>query len=140
MTRIGYAVMIALMGVSLIALIVCSVRQRKDGLPRAARGPRNDAKGKLPTVSGEPVFFRTAEMRFVNCKASMETGIEQMEERGFDPRDMQHRAAAEAYYKKELAYILADQLLAAGAIRFEQSENTIRAKLRAVIEGGARDA
>ena len=37
MTRIGYAVTIALMGVSLVALIVCSVRQRRGGKDLSTR-------------------------------------------------------------------------------------------------------
>lgn len=133
MTRIGYAVMIALMGVSLIALIVCSVRQRKDGLPRAARGHRNGAKGQLPTVSGEPVVFRRLDEHFVVCKASMECGFEQMEERGFDPKDKRHREQAAGYFRKELAYQLADLLLEQGGIRFQLEGNIYRAELKAVL-------
>lgn len=140
MTRIGYAVTIALMGVSLIALIVCSVRQRQGGKDLSTRpsGSLKMTRGRsLETVSGEPVVFRRLDEHFVVCKASMECGFEQMEERGFDPKDKRHRAAAEAYYKKELAYILADQLLAAGAIRYERSENTLRAVLRASVPTGS---
>lgn len=145
MTRIGYAVTIALMGVSLVALIVCSVRQRRGGKDLSTRPAgslkmtrwRGEPRMEVKCVEGEPVVFHTAEERFAVCKASMEIGAEQMEERGFDLRDKRHRAAAEAYYKKELAYILADQLLAAGAIRYERSENTLRAVLRASVPTGS---
>ena len=146
MTRIGYAVMIALMGVSLIALIVCSVRQRrpnaggKDLSTRPAGSLKMTRERNLETVSGEPVVFRRLDEHFVVCKASMECGSEQMEERGFDPKDKRHREQAAGYFRKELAYILADQMMAAGAIRYEVSGGVLRAKVRAEVEGSGLDA
>ena len=72
MTRTGCICMIVIMLVSAGGMIVCGMARRKDGLPRAGRGPRNDAGAKLPTVTGEPVIFRRAEQRIVTCRASME--------------------------------------------------------------------
>lgn len=139
MTRTGYICMIVIMLVSAGGMIVCGLKNRDKPLRHSGTSPCRGGR-ELPTVTWEPVVFRSLEERYVSCRASVEVGAEQMEERGFDPRDKRHRAAAEAYYKKELAYILADQLLDAGAIRYELSGGVLRAKVRAAVEGGARDA
>ena len=120
--------MIILMSAALLGLILCSISQRK------ARKPRHSA-GESGTIIGEPVIFRTADLRFANCKASMELSKANIEARGF-AMDRDGLAGAGRYMRKELAYLLADQALQAGAIRFEVSGGTIRAALRAVIPEG----
>ena len=129
MTRTGCVCMIVLMAAALLGLILCATRQRKAGKPRPAAGERE-------TVTGEPVIFRTAELRFANCKASMELSKNGIEARGFS-LDKDGLASAGRYMRKELAYLLADQALEAGAIRFEVRDGTIRAELRAVIPEGS---
>ena len=129
MTRTGCICMIVLMAAALLGLILCSTRQRKAGKPRPAAGERE-------TVTGEPVIFRTAELRFANCKASMELSKGGIEARGFS-LDKDGLASAGRYMRKEMAYLLADQALEAGAIRFEVRDGTLRAELRAVIQEGS---
>ena len=116
MTRAGYAALIILGVVSLIGLIVCSVKQQRQiGRPSKAPAGRDP---KEPTVVGEPVRFRCADMRFVTCKAS---------------GDIRTDFADLPYTKRELAYLLADQLMDQGAIRYSRSGDTVRAELRAVL-------
>ena len=128
MTKTGCICMIILMAAALLGLILCSTRQRKARKPRLAAGERE-------TVTGEPVIFRTAELRFANCKASMELSKDGIEARGFS-LDKDDLAGAGRYMRKELAYLLADQALEAGAIHFEVRDGTLRAELRAVIQEG----
>ena len=141
MTRIGYAVTIALMGVSLVALIVCSVRQRKGPSQalRASSPQRGEPRMAVKCVEGEPVVFRRLDEHYVSCRASGELSRDRIEAMGFDPADPLQRARALQETKKELAYILADQMLEAGAIRYEMSGGVLRAKVRAAVEGSGLD-
>jgi hypothetical protein len=112
MTRAGYIALALIMAASLIGLIVCSVKQRgakpKPGAPAWDPG--------LPPVMAEPLRFRCADLRIVTCKASGD----------FSNTPQQ-------YMRKELAYLLADQLIDQGAIRYTQSGTAMRAELRAVL-------
>ena len=128
MTKIGMAVLVGMMIMSLAGLIVCSVKQNKgNGLPRRC-APRNDKGARLPTLPGEPVKFRTAEMRFVECKAESDLSHYQEEREVMGQRAMM-------YEKRELAYLLADQLLASDGIAFREENGVLRAELKAVLPG-----
>lgn len=85
--------------------------------------PRNDIAEKLEPPT-EPVKFRTAELSFVNCWASMDRRPFDRELYGLRELD---------YERKELAYLLADQLLASGGIAFREEGSVLRAELRAVM-------
>ena len=137
MTRTGYICMIVIMLVSAGGMIVCGLKNRGTDSHGSHRPPRNDRGAGLPTVTGEPVIFRTAEMRFVTCKSSMEIGRQQAEALGFDPKQPEDRSQARRYWEKELAYRLADQLLDAGGIRFQLDGSIYRAELKAVLPEGS---
>ena len=113
MTRTGYIALALIMAASLIGLIICSVKQRREAKPNPGPSLRDPG---LPTVMAEPLRFRCADLRIVTCKASGDF-------RNADPR----------YMRKELAYLLADQLIDQGAICYTQSGTAIRAELRAVL-------
>ena len=133
MTRTGYICMIVIVLVSAGGVLFCGLKNRGTDSHGGLRPPRNDMGAALPTVTGEPVVFRTAEMRFVTCKSSMQVGREQAEALGFDPRRETERAQARQYWEKELAYRLADLLLEQGGIRFQLEGNIYRAELKAVL-------
>ena len=133
MTRTGYICMIVIVLVSAGGVLFCGLKNRGTDSHGGRRPPRNDMGAALPTVTGEPVVFRTAEMRFVTCKSSMQVGREQAEALGFDPRRETERAQARQYWEKELAYRLADLLLEQGGIRFQLEGNIYRAELKAVL-------
>ena len=134
MTRCGMICMIAVLLLATAGMLICGTRRgRGDGLPRRC-APRNDGRvGKLPTVAGEPIVFRRAELRFVSCRASTEISDETIAARAFSPYVPEQRAAAERYFRKELACMLADQILEAGGIRFQRVGETLRAEIRAVL-------
>jgi hypothetical protein len=113
MTRSGYIALALIMSASLIGLIICSVKQRREAKPNPGPSLRDPG---LPTVMAEPLRFRCGDFRIVTCKASGDF-------RNADPR----------YMRKELAYLLADQLIDQGAIRYTQSGTAMRAELRAVL-------
>lgn len=129
MTPAGNAFLIVMGLLSMAGLLTCAVKPRDPSQSRRLRETRRDsspgggAKAR-PELPGEPVMFRTAEARFVNCKASMERRREDMEIYG---------PQAGRFERQELAYILADQLLASGGIAFREEGKVLRAELRAVI-------
>ncbi len=135
MTPIGCGVLTVLMAMAAIGILLGRVRGKDFSTSlRCARNDRRaNAGAGLPTVTGEPVRFRTGERRFAVCQASMECGRKQMEERGFDPERPGHLAAARQYYKRELTCLLAEHALASGAICFENGDGTIRARMRVEI-------
>lgn len=137
MTRTGYICMIVIMLVSAGGMIVCGFKNRGTDSHGGQRPPRNDRGAGMPTVTGEPVVFRTAEMRFVTCKSFMEISFERAAALGFDPQRPQDRSQARQYWEKELAYRLADQLLDAGGIRFQLDGSTYRAEIKAVLPEGS---
>lgn len=140
MTRTGYICMIVIMLVSAGGMIVCGLKNRGNTSSGAARHLplQGKARGQeLPTVTGEPVIFRTAEMRFVTCKSDIEISFERAAALGFDPQRPQDRSQARQYWEKELAYRLADQLLDAGGIRFQLDGSTYRAAIKAVLPDGS---
>ena len=136
MTRTGCICMIVIVLLSAGGVLFCGLKNRGNTSSGASRHLplQGKARGQeLPTVTGEPVVFRTAEMRFVTCKSSMQVGREQAEAMGFDPRRETERAQARQYWEKELAYRLADLLLEQGGIRFQLEGNIYRAELKAVL-------
>lgn len=137
MTRTGYICMIVIMLVSAGGMIVCGFKNRGTDSNSGRRPPRNVKGSELPAVTGEPVIFRTAEMRFVTCKSFMEISFERAAALGFDPQRPQDRSQARQYWEKELAYRLADQLLDAGGIRFQLDGSTYRAEIKAVLPEGS---
>lgn len=137
MTRTGYICMIVIMLVSAGGMIVCGLKNRGTGSHGGHRPPRNVKGSELPTVTGEPVVFRTAEMRFVTCKSDIKVSFEAAAALGFDPQRPQDRSQARRYWEKELAYRLADQLLDAGGIRFQLDGNIYRAEIKAVLPEGS---
>ena len=137
MTRTGYICMIVIMLVSAGGMIVCGLKNRGTDSHGGHRPPRNERSAGLPTVTGEPVIFRTAEMRFVTCKSDIEISFERAAALGFDPQRPQDRSQARQYWEKELAYRLADQLLDAGGIRFQLDGSTYRAEIKAVLPEGS---
>ena len=137
MTRTGYICMIVIMLVSAGGMIVCGLKNRGTDSHGGHRPPRNDRSAGLPTVTGEPVIFRTAEMRFVTCKSEIEISFERAAALGFDPQRPQDRSQARQYWEKELAYRLADQLLDAGGIRFQLDGSVYRAEIKAVLPEGS---
>ena len=137
MTRTGYICMIVIMLVSAGGMIVCGLKNRGTDSNSGRRPPRNDRGAGLPTVIGEPVIFRTAEMRFVTCISNIEISFERAAALGFDPQRPQDRSQARQYWEKELAYRLADQLLDAGGIRFQLDGSVYRAEIKAVLPEGS---
>ena len=126
MTPIGTGCLIVMMIMAMAALLYCAVtpREQKDAGRRGRRPLRSEAPRMLPEIPGEPVLFRTAEARFINCKA--QTTV--------DPGTVEIYGERAARLEREyLAYNLADQLLAAGGIAFRKDGNILRAELRAVI-------
>lgn len=121
MTRTGTICMVIIIITSMAGMIFCSVTQ--SGRPRAGRRGRRDEKA-AKELAGEPVLFRTAEMRFVSCKASRSRRLEDVEIYGERALRME---------RQELAYILADQLLASGGIAFREEEGVLRAEVKAVL-------
>ena len=138
MTRTGYICMIVIMALAAFGILFGRVRGKDFSTPlRSARNDRRaNAGAGLPTVTGEPVIFRTAEMRFVTCKSFMEISFERAAALGFDPQRPRDRSQARQYWEKELAYRLADQLLDAGGIRFQLDGSTYRAEIKAVLPEG----
>lgn len=136
MTRTGYICMIVIMLVSAGGMIVCGLKNRDKPLRPSGTSPCRGGR-ELPTVTGEPVVFRTAEMRFVTCKSDIEISFERAAALGFDPQRPQDRSQARQYWEKELAYRLADQLLDAGGIRFQLDGSTYRAEIKAVLPEGS---
>ncbi|MBR3585848.1 MAG: hypothetical protein IKO00_07510 [Oscillospiraceae bacterium] len=132
MTRTGCICMIAVMALAAFGILFGRVRGKDKPLRPSGTSPCRGGR-ELPTVIGEPVVFRTADLRFVTCKSSMEVGREQAEALGFDPRRETERAQARRYWEKELAYRLADLLLEQGGIRFQLEGNIYRAELKAVL-------
>jgi len=129
MTPTGIICTLLIMAAALAGLILCGGKKRS-----AVRTvPRRDSAGELPTVAGEPVVFRQAELRFVTCRASMDTGDEAVKARAFSPYVPEQRAAAKRYFRKELSYVLADLILEAGGVCFERDGETLRAEIRAVL-------
>lgn len=138
MTPCGNAVLIGILVLSVIGLIVGAVRQK--GTPPRVSGYQPKA-GKLgpPPDRGssfeEPVRFRTTDAVFVDCRAEMPSAQERdIREMGFS-MGLEGSAAVRRYQRKELAYVLADQLLAAGGIAFSTENGMLRAQLRAVVPG-----
>lgn len=121
-------------------MIYGMIRMGKEEKRRGRPVPGVPGAG-LPTVTGEPVIFRRAETRVLTCKSSMDIGPGRLEERGFDSRSKGQREAAALYFKKELAYRLADQLIEAGGIEYEiggrygQDGSTIRATVKVELPG-----
>lgn len=133
MTRCGTICTCLIIVLSLISMVVCAVKQGR-GTRSVPPGERKSAD--LPRITGEPMKFRTAEYRFVTCKASIAWREETLLIRGFG-LSTQEKQQARRYLKKELAYILADQLIAEGGIDFREEGGELRAQLRAVLpEGG----
>ena len=124
MTRIGYVCMIVLLGLSLTGLIACSVKQKRS----------QEEERRWPKVGGEPVVFRTAEMRVVKCRVSMELMPRTLKDRGLDPNVARDLEQEEQYCRRMLAYKLADRMLEEGVIQFEHSGTTLRAEAKAVTE------
>ena len=86
-------------------------------------------------IAPEPVKFRTTDAVFVDCRAEMPSAQERdIREMGFS-MGLEGSAAVRRYQRKELAYALADQLLAAGGIAFSTENGMLRAQLRAVVPG-----
>ena len=124
MTRTGTICMVIIIITSIAGMIFCSVTQsRITGAGRRGRRPLRDEKA-AEELAGEPVLFRTAEMRFVSCKASRSRRLEDVEIYGERALRME---------RQELAYILADQLLASGGIAFREEEGVLRAEVKAVL-------
>ena len=125
--------MIGILVLSVIGLIVGALRgERKpsQGSPRG--GAKKGARDMGPT---EPVRFRTTDAVFVDCRAEMPSAQERdIREMGFS-MGLEGSAAVRRYQRKELAYVLADQLLAAGGIAFSTENGMLRAQLRAVVPG-----
>ena len=78
-------------------------------------------------AESEAVKFRTADACFAICTAKAQVGEKAMEWAGFAPDE---REAADAYFRKELACVLAEQLLAAEGILFVQAGDELRAKIK----------
>ena len=120
MTPAGNAFLIIMGLLSLAGMMTCAVRTRKPSPKRRS----HETIREIPELPGEPVIFRTAELRFVDCKT-------ERERRGADFEIYGERAIA--YERQELAAALLDQLLASGGITFSTDGNVVRAELRAVI-------
>ena len=83
----------------------------------------------------EPVRIRTTDAVFVDCRAEMPSAKERdIREMGYS-MGLEGFAAVRRYQRKDLAYVLADQLLAAGGIAFSTENGMLRAQLRAVVPG-----
>ena len=126
MTEIGKACLIILGVLSAAGLLLSWLAQTRG--PSQSRRERRDSSTKvgarMPEMPGEPVLFRTAEARFINCKAQTV----------MDPGAVEIYGERAARLEREcLAYSLADQLLAAGGIAFRKDGNVLRAELRAVM-------
>lgn len=128
--------MIAVMALAAFGILFGRVRGKDKPLRPSGTSPCRGGR-ELPTVTGEPVVFRTAEMRFVTCKSDIEISFERAAALGFDPQRPQDRSQARQYWEKELAYRLADQLLDAGGIRFQLDGSTYRAEIKAVLPEGS---
>ena len=135
MTPYGNAVLIGILVLSVIGLIAGAARQSGSKPLTAARSShRREAEGG-PRDMGptEPVRFRTTDAVFVDCRAEMPSAQERdIREMGFS-MGLEGSAAVRRYQRKELAYVLADQLLAAGGIAFSTENGMLRAQLRAVV-------
>lgn len=143
MTPYGNAVLIGILVLSVIGLIAGALRGERTGdkplshgAGRRASSPRGGAKeGTRDMGPTEPVRFRTTDAVFVDCRAEMPSAQERdIREMGFS-MGLEGSAAVRRYQRKELAYVLADQLLAAGGIAFSTENGMLRAQLRAVVPG-----
>ena len=137
MTPYGNAVLIGILVLSVIGLIAGALRgERKPSQALRASSPRGGAKkGARDMGPTEPVRFRTTDAVFVDCRAEMPSAQERdIREMGFS-MGLEGSAAVRRYQRKELAYVLADQLLAAGGIAFSTENGMLRAQLRAVVPG-----
>lgn len=123
--------MIAVMALAAFGILFGRVRGKDKPLRPSGTSPCRGGR-ELPTVTGEPVIFRTAEMRFVTCKSSMDLD-RFIDEWGLDMQTKEGRDEVNELSKKELAYLLAEQLLGSGAIRFSMGGHTRYAELRAVL-------
>ena len=123
MTRTGTICMALLMLFAMAGMLASVPRSGKADAGRRGRRPLQDGakREELPT---EPVVFHAGELRFVSCKASRERRLEDAEIYG---------ARAGRMERQELASLLADQLLAAGAIAFTENEGVLRAQVKAVM-------
>lgn len=125
MTACGIRWLIFIMAAFVVAIPICMVGQ---GTPQS----RRKAPRQLPLQGsrGEAQVFRHGEEKIVICEAW---------DKAHEPAELSRLEAAEAstiqrYQRTELAYVLADQLLHAGGIRFTEEGGKIRATLRAVVE------
>ena len=133
MTKCGVICTCVIIIIAMAALVICSVRGEKGGKP-TGEGSRKGPK-TVPGMPYEPgpLVFRRGEARIVTCTAV--TDLRQMWFQGLwtekDPEEQ--RKAGIRYAKQELAAQLADQVLAAGGIRFFEEGGTLRAELRAMV-------
>ena len=133
MTKCGVICTCVIIIIAMAALVICSVRGEKGkDAKRAAEGVGPYKKG-VPGSAFEPgpLVFRRGGARYVTCQAS--TRIDDGYIVGLEGRSGADLARMTLYAKKELAAVLADQVLAAGGIRFYVEGGTLRAELRAMV-------
>ena len=131
MTKCGIICTCVIIIIAMAALVICSVRGEKGGKPtgeESRKGPKT-----VPGMPYEPgpLVFRRGGARYVTCQAS--TRLDDGYIVGLEGRSGADLARMTLYAKKELAAVLADQVLAAGGIRFYVEGSTLRAELRAMV-------
>ena len=133
MTTCGYFWTIVLIVLAVIGVTVSAVRAEKggkpkeNGLPRRS-APRND--GAVAPAEQGAIAYRRGGARYVTCQAS--TRLDDGYIVGLGGRSGADLTRMTLYAKKELAAVLAEQALYAGAIEFTTVGGELRAVMRTI--------
>ncbi len=133
MTTCGTFWTIVLIVLAVISVTVSAVRAEKggkpkeNGLPRRS-APRND--GAVAPVEPGAIAYRRGGARYVTCRAS--TRLDDGYIVSLGGRSGADLTRMTLYAKKELAAVLAEQALYAGAIEFTTVGGELRAVMRTI--------
>ena len=133
MTTCGYFWTVVVIVLAVIGVTVSAVRAEKsgkpkeNGLPRRS-APRND-HAAAPVEPGA-IAYRRGGARYVTCQAS--TRLDDGYIVSLGGRSGADLTRMTLYAKKELAAVLAEQALYAGAIEFSQVGGELRAVMRTI--------
>ena len=133
MTTCGYFWTVVVIVLAIMGVAISAVRgdkggkPKENGLPRRS-APRND--GAAAPAEQSAIAYRRGGARYVTCQAS--TRLDDGYIVGLGGRSGADLAKMTLYAKKELAAVLAEQALYAGAIEFTTVGGELRAVMRTV--------
>ena len=134
MTTCGYFWTIVVIVLAVAGVAASAARSEKGGRPAphpAMRPPSPQGEGKrTETAAPGPVAYRRGGARYVTCQAS--TRLDDGYIVGLGGRSGADLDRMTLYAKKELAAVLAEQALHAGAIEFRKDGEELHAVMRTV--------